>query len=126
MAFEISRAAYADMYGPTTGDRVRLADTELVIEVERDLTTYGDEVKFGGGKVLTIPAFIKPISAYVTDVFAVLARLEIRIRSQVSTSSSGQGQRLLRVKARLLRRAVLILIFISSARSRLTMPSIPV
>lgn len=52
MAFEISRAAYADMYGPTTGDRVRLADTELVIEVERDLTTYGDEVKFGGGKVI--------------------------------------------------------------------------
>ncbi|MEQ8708310.1 MAG: urease subunit alpha [Rhodospirillales bacterium] len=52
MAFEISRVAYADMYGPTTGDRVRLADTELVIEVERDLTTYGDEVKFGGGKVI--------------------------------------------------------------------------
>jgi urease subunit alpha len=48
----ISRAAYADMYGPTTGDRVRLADTDLVIEVERDLTTYGEEVKFGGGKVI--------------------------------------------------------------------------
>ena len=48
----ISRAAYADMYGPTTGDRVRLADTELVIEVERDLTVYGEEVKFGGGKVI--------------------------------------------------------------------------
>src|SRR5690606_41402594 len=40
------------MYGPTTGDRVRLADTQLVIEVERDLTTYGEEVKFGGGKVI--------------------------------------------------------------------------
>jgi urease subunit alpha len=52
MAYEISRAAYADMYGPTTGDRVRLADTELIIEVERDLTTYGEEVKFGGGKVI--------------------------------------------------------------------------
>ena len=52
MATRISRAAYADMYGPTTGDRVRLADTELVIEVERDLTTYGEEVKFGGGKVI--------------------------------------------------------------------------
>ena len=52
MAYEISRAAYADMYGPTTGDRVRLADTELVIEVERDLTIYGEEVKFGGGKVI--------------------------------------------------------------------------
>lgn len=52
MANEISRAAYADMFGPTTGDKVRLADTELLIEVERDLTTYGDEVKFGGGKVI--------------------------------------------------------------------------
>ncbi|WP_375260528.1 urease subunit alpha [Palleronia sp.] len=49
---EISRADYAAMYGPTTGDRVRLADTDLVIEVERDLTTYGEEVKFGGGKVI--------------------------------------------------------------------------
>ena len=52
MPTRLSRAAYADMYGPTTGDRVRLADTELVIEVERDLTTYGEEVKFGGGKVI--------------------------------------------------------------------------
>ena len=48
----IPRRAYADMYGPTTGDRVRLADTDLLIEVERDLTTYGEEVKFGGGKVI--------------------------------------------------------------------------
>ena len=48
----LSRAAYADMFGPTTGDRIRLADTELFIEVERDLTTYGEEVKFGGGKVI--------------------------------------------------------------------------
>ena len=52
MAAKIDRAAYAAMYGPTTGDRVRLADTELVIEVEKDLTTYGEEVKFGGGKVI--------------------------------------------------------------------------
>ena len=52
MPATIPRAAYADMYGPTTGDRVRLADTELWIEVERDLTTYGEEVKFGGGKVI--------------------------------------------------------------------------
>ena len=49
---KISRRAYADMYGPTTGDRVRLADTELWIEVEEDKTIYGDEVKFGGGKVI--------------------------------------------------------------------------
>ncbi len=48
----IDRAGYAAMYGPTTGDRVRLADTELVIAVERDLTIYGEEVKFGGGKVI--------------------------------------------------------------------------
>ena len=52
MATKISRAVYADMYGPTTGDKVRLADTELFIEVERDLTNYGEEVKFGGGKVI--------------------------------------------------------------------------
>jgi urease subunit alpha len=52
MATKISRAAYAGMYGPTVGDRMRLADTEIFIEVERDLTTYGEEVKFGGGKVI--------------------------------------------------------------------------
>lgn len=52
MPHMISRADYAAMYGPTTGDRVRLADTELVIEVEKDLTTYGEEIKFGGGKVI--------------------------------------------------------------------------
>ncbi|WP_224823456.1 urease subunit alpha [Cognatishimia sp. MH4019] len=52
MPATISRATYADMYGPTTGDKVRLADTDLIIEVERDLTIYGEEVKFGGGKVI--------------------------------------------------------------------------
>ncbi|OLP52532.1 urease subunit alpha [Rhizobium rhizosphaerae] len=52
MPYKMSRAAYAGMFGPTTGDRVRLADTELFIEVEKDFTTYGDEVKFGGGKVI--------------------------------------------------------------------------
>lgn len=52
MAYKFSRAAYADMFGPTTGDKVRLADTDLFIEVERDFTTYGEEVKFGGGKVI--------------------------------------------------------------------------
>ncbi len=52
MPAKISRAAYADMFGPTTGDKVRLADTDLIIEVEEDRTTYGDEVKFGGGKVI--------------------------------------------------------------------------
>src|ERR1051325_5961184 len=48
----LSRAAYADMFGPTIGDRIRLADTDLFVEVERDLTIYGEEVKFGGGKVI--------------------------------------------------------------------------
>ena len=52
MPIKISRNAYADMFGPTVGDKVRLADTELFIEVEKDFTTYGDEVKFGGGKVI--------------------------------------------------------------------------
>ncbi len=52
MPHKMSRAAYAGMFGPTTGDKVRLADTELFIEVEKDFTTYGSEVKFGGGKVI--------------------------------------------------------------------------
>src|SRR5215471_2058584 len=52
MPTKMSRSAYAQMFGPTVGDRVRLADTDLLIEVERDFTTYGEEVKFGGGKVI--------------------------------------------------------------------------
>jgi urease subunit alpha len=52
MAYKISRSAYADMFGPTAGDKVRLADTELIVQVEKDFTIYGEEVKFGGGKVI--------------------------------------------------------------------------
>ena len=52
MSAKIKRSVYADMFGPTTGDRVRLADTDLIIEVEKDYTVYGEEVKFGGGKVI--------------------------------------------------------------------------
>jgi len=52
MSYKLDRKAYAEMYGPTTGDKVRLGDTELLIEVEKDFTTYGEEVKFGGGKVI--------------------------------------------------------------------------
>src|SRR5438094_9573383 len=52
MSLRLPRRQYADLYGPTTGDRVRLADTELFIRVERDLTTAGEEAKFGGGKVI--------------------------------------------------------------------------
>ena len=52
MPYRISRQTYAETYGPTTGDRLRLADTDLILEVEQDCTVYGDEVKFGGGKVI--------------------------------------------------------------------------
>src|SRR5205809_1564980 len=52
MSVKIKRSVYADMFGPTTGDKVRLADTDLIIEVEKDFTVYGEEVKFGGGKVI--------------------------------------------------------------------------
>src|ERR1700691_1395456 len=52
MSLSIPRRTYADLYGPTKGDRVRLADTELIIEVEKDFAAYGDEITFGGGKVI--------------------------------------------------------------------------
>jgi len=62
MSYRMDRRAYAETFGPTVGDRVRLADTELLIEVERDYTTYGDEVKFGGGKVIRDGMGQSPIS----------------------------------------------------------------
>jgi urease subunit alpha len=62
MTYRMNRQAYADTYGPTVGDRVRLADTELLIEVEQDLTIYGEEVKFGGGKVIRDGMGQSPIS----------------------------------------------------------------
>jgi len=62
MSYFMDRRVYADTFGPTVGDRVRLADTELLIEVERDYTTYGDEVKFGGGKVIRDGMGQSPIS----------------------------------------------------------------
>src|SRR6476469_8016310 len=52
MPYRISRSAYADMFGPTAGDRMRLADTDLIVEIEKDHTILGEEVKFGGGKVI--------------------------------------------------------------------------
>ena len=52
MSFKMTRKQYAQMYGPTTGDSIRLADTDLFIQVEKDFTTYGEEVVFGGGKVI--------------------------------------------------------------------------
>ncbi|MCW6037628.1 urease subunit alpha [Spirulina subsalsa FACHB-351] len=62
MSYRMDRRAYAETYGPTVGDRIRLADTDLIIEVERDLTPYGDEVKFGGGKVIRDGMGQSPIS----------------------------------------------------------------
>jgi urease subunit alpha len=62
MSYRMDRRAYAETYGPTVGDRIRLADTGLFIEVERDYTTYGDEVKFGGGKVIRDGMGQSPIS----------------------------------------------------------------
>ncbi|WP_099068361.1 urease subunit alpha [Nostoc linckia] len=62
MPYRMSRRAYAETYGPTVGDKIRLADTELFIEVEQDFTTYGDEVKFGGGKVIRDGMGQSPIS----------------------------------------------------------------
>ncbi|MGJ3247858.1 MAG: urease subunit alpha [Elainellaceae cyanobacterium] len=62
MSYRMDRRAYAETYGPTVGDRVRLADTELIIEVEQDFTPYGDEVKFGGGKVIRDGMGQSPIS----------------------------------------------------------------
>jgi urease subunit alpha len=52
LSLNIPRQTYADLYGPTKGDRIRLADTELIIEVEKDYAHYGDEITFGGGKVI--------------------------------------------------------------------------
>ncbi len=52
MSFKMTRKQYAEMYGPTTGDSIRLADTDLIIQIEKDHTTYGEEVVFGGGKVI--------------------------------------------------------------------------
>ena len=54
MSLQFPRRTYADLYGPTTGDRIRLADTELIIEIEKDFTVYGDEITFGGGKVIRV------------------------------------------------------------------------
>ena len=52
MAFKIDGKKYASMFGPTTGDKIRLADTNLIIEIEKDYTVYGEEIKFGGGKTI--------------------------------------------------------------------------
>ncbi len=72
MSYRMSRRAYAETYGPTVGDRVRLADTDLIIEVEQDYTHYGEEVKFGGGKVIRDGMGQSPISNANGAVDAVI------------------------------------------------------
>ncbi|MBF1999157.1 MAG: urease subunit alpha [Synechococcales cyanobacterium M58_A2018_015] len=72
MSYRMNRRAYAETFGPTVGDRVRLADTNLIIEVEQDFTTYGDEVKFGGGKVIRDGMGQSPISNADGAVDAVI------------------------------------------------------
>ncbi|MBD1842888.1 urease subunit alpha [Cyanobacteria bacterium FACHB-63] len=77
MSYRMNRRAYAETFGPTVGDRVRLADTELIIEVEQDLTTYGDEVKFGGGKVIRDGMGQSPITNEDGAVDAVITNVLI-------------------------------------------------
>src|SRR6187200_227451 len=67
MSFALSRAAYAGHYGPTAGDRIRLADTDLVIEIEKDHAVYGEEVQFGGGKVIRDSQGQSPLPGTPTD-----------------------------------------------------------
>jgi len=72
MSYRMDRQAYAETFGPTVGDRIRLADTEIIIEVEQDYTTYGDEVKFGGGKVIRDGMGQSPISREAGAVDVVI------------------------------------------------------
>lgn len=72
MSYRMDRRAYAETFGPTVGDRVRLADTDLIIEVEQDYTTYGDEVKFGGGKVIRDGMGQSPITSAAAAVDTVI------------------------------------------------------
>src|SRR6202049_3437131 len=67
MSVRLSRSAYAGHYGPTTGDRIRLADTELIVEIEKDFTVYGEEVQFGGGKVIRDSQGQSPLPPPVTE-----------------------------------------------------------
>jgi len=79
MATKITRQAYAEMFGPTVGDRLRLADTALVIQVEQDYTVYGEEVKFGGGKVIRDGMGQgQGVSAAVADTVKVKGRAQDR------------------------------------------------
>ena len=80
MPYKMNRRAYVETYGPTVGDRIRLADTELFIEVEQDYTSYGDEVKFGGGKVIRDGMGQSPISNADGAVDLVITNPKIKSR----------------------------------------------
>ncbi len=96
MSYRMDRRAYAETFGPTVGDRIRLADTELFIEVEQDYTTYGDEVKFGGGKVIRDGMGQSPITnaggaldvvitnALILDWWGIV-KADVALRTDVST-----------------------------------------
>ncbi|PLT33070.1 urease subunit alpha [Bacillus sp. V5-8f] len=77
MGFEMSRKQYSSMFGPTTGDKIRLADTELFIEIEKDFTSYGDEVKFGGGKVIRDGMGQHPLAVRAESVDTVITNAVI-------------------------------------------------
>ena len=83
---KISRKAYAEMFGPTTGDKVRLADTNLIIEIEKDFTTYGDEVKFGGG---TVSDFLEltPEESVLVEIKLALSQSLKERRQKLMTQS---------------------------------------
>ena len=146
MPHTMSRAAYAQMFGPTVGDKVRLADTDLFIEPERDLTIYGEEVKFGGGKVIRdgmgqsqLTRAQGAVDTVITNALILdhwgIVKADIAIRdgliapsarratptfSRVSPSSLGRGRKSSRARARSSPPAEWIRTFISSARSRST------
>jgi urease subunit alpha len=96
---KIGRQAYAEMFGPTVGDRVRLADTELWIEVEKDFTIYGEEVKFGGGKVIRDGMGQSQRLSKDTADTVITNALIIDHWGIVSTSSSARAPRSSRAKA---------------------------
>src|ERR1700719_2052656 len=147
---KISRHAYAEMFGPTTGDRVRLADSELFIEIERDCTIYGEEVKFGGGKVIrdgmgqsqrAAKDAVDPVitNAVVVDHSGIL-KADIGIKNgRISaigkagnpdiqpgvTIVIGPGTEVIAGEGNMSPQEGSTLTFISSARNRSTMRSLP-
>lgn len=144
---KIDRRAYGDMFGPTVGDRVRLGDTDLIIEVEKDFALYGEEVKFGGGKVIRdgMGQSQRPRSECVDTVITNALILDYWgiVKADVGIKNGriagigkagnpdiqdgvtiviGPEPKSLPAKARSSRRAALMRTFISSARSRLKKP----